>query len=83
MNWGAILIFTLLLCYALLWIYALVDCLRRKDLSAREKLAWGIAILATSFIGMFCYYAFTNRQRRVLGRHYDKALDPVTGRPYV
>jgi hypothetical protein len=73
----------LAICYGLLWLYALIDCLRRKDLRGREKLAWCIAMLATSFIGMFCCYAFCSRKQRALARRYDKALDPLTGRPYI
>jgi len=68
-------------CLALLWLYALVNCLRRKDFSRREKVAWTIVILFTKYLGLIAYFIFCNRQTTRPGGRFRKALDPVTGWP--
>lgn len=72
---------TLFLCLALVWLYALVDCLRRDDFSTRERIAWAMVILFTNYLGVIAYFAFCNREKRQLARRFSKALDPVTGKP--
>ena len=80
-NWGLPLVLVLFGCLALVWLSALINCLRRNDFSRRERIAWTIVILFTNYLGLIAYFIFCNReQRRVAGR-YHKALDPITGKP--
>ena len=72
---------TLFLGLVLVWLYALLDCLRRDDFSTRERIAWAIVILCGNYLGLIAYYAFCNRAKRQLARCFPKALDPVTGKP--
>jgi uncharacterized membrane protein YbhN (UPF0104 family) len=80
-NWG--LTFLLLLCggLALLWLYALINCLRRDDFSRRERIAWTIVILFANYFGLIAYFISCNREKRRLAGRYRKALDPITGKP--
>ena len=82
-NWGAPLLLTLFLGLVLVWLWALIGCLRRKDFSTRERIAWTLVILSTSYIGLLAYFAFCNREKRSQTGRYLKALDPVTGKPFV
>lgn len=80
--WGFPLLLLILFgCLALVWLYALVNCLRRKDLSRTEKVAWTMVILFTNYIGLIAYFITCNRKQRRLTGRYPKALDPVTGAP--
>jgi hypothetical protein len=81
-SWGLPFLFILCGCLVLVWLYALIDCLRRKDFARRERIGWAIAILFTSYLGMIAYFVFCNRDKRRLMSHYSKAVDPVTGKPY-
>ena len=81
-NWGLPLLIVLFGCLVLVWLYALVDCLRRDDFNKCERIAWAIVILFTSYLGLIVYFAFCNREKRRLTGRYPKALDPITGKPY-
>lgn len=41
----------------LLWVYALVDIIRRDDLSSAAKTLWVVAILALPYLGALIYLA--------------------------
>lgn len=70
-------------CLAAVWLWALISCLRRDDFSTRERIAWTLVILFTNYIGLLAYFIFCNREKRKLTGRFPKALDPVTGKPFV
>jgi hypothetical protein len=82
-NWGAPLILMLFFGLVLVWLWALVSCLRRDDFSTRERVAWTLVILFGSYFGLLAYFIFCRRGKRPLTGRYAKALDPVTGKPFV
>lgn len=41
----------------LLWVYALVDIIRRDDLSSAAKTLWVVAILVLPYLGALIYLA--------------------------
>lgn len=47
----------LLLPVLLLWAYALVDIIRRDDLSSAAKTLWVVAILVLPYLGALIYLA--------------------------
>lgn len=47
----------LLLPVLLLWVYALVDIIRRDDLSSAAKTLWVVAILVLPYLGALIYLA--------------------------
>jgi hypothetical protein len=48
---GVIIVF-----FLALWVWALVDVVRRTDLSAGGKAAWAIIMLLIPFIGLLVYF---------------------------
>lgn len=47
-----------------LWVWALVDCLNRKDYdSDNEKLLWALVILFAGIIGAAIYYFLVKRKK--------------------
>jgi hypothetical protein len=80
-NWGLPLLLMLVGCLALVWLYALINCLRRNDFSRSEKIAWSVVILFTSYIGLIAYFIFSNRRKQNASGPYPKALNPVNGKP--
>jgi hypothetical protein len=81
LNIGPLFLLILVGCLALVWLCALIDCLRRNDFSRREKIAWVIVILFTNYFGLIAYFVFFNRDKRKLASRYPKVLDPITGKP--
>ena len=47
----------LLLPVLLLWVYAVVDVIRRDDLSSAAKTLWVVAILVLPYLGALIYLA--------------------------
>lgn len=47
----------LLLPVLLLWVYALVDVIRRDDLNSPAKTLWVVAILVLPYLGALIYLA--------------------------
>jgi uncharacterized membrane protein YbhN (UPF0104 family) len=80
-NWEMPLLLVLFGCLAVVWLYALVNCLRRDDFNRRERIAWIIVILFTNDLGLIAYFIFCNREKRRLAGRYPKALNPITGIP--
>ena len=81
-NLASLLLIFLFGCLVLVWLYALISCLRRKDFSQSEKIAWAIVILFTNYLGLIAYFIFTGRSKRSEVGRYAKAIDPVTGKPH-
>ena len=50
-----ILIAAALILFLVLWVRAVVDVVRRGDLSGSAKAAWAIIMLIVPFIGLFLY----------------------------
>ena len=80
-NLASLLLIFLFGCLVLVWLYALISCLRRKDFSRSEKIAWAIVILFTNYLGLIAYFIFAGRGKQTVAGRYSKALDPVTGKP--
>lgn len=57
-------LFLIILLITVLWIWSLVEVLRRKDFkNSTEKLVWVFVIISTFFLGTILYY-FIARARR-------------------
>jgi Phospholipase_D-nuclease N-terminal len=50
-----ILIIAAVVLFLFLWVRALIDLLRRPDLSAGAKAGWAIGMLIVPFIGLLVY----------------------------
>jgi hypothetical protein len=50
-----ILILAAVVLFLVLWVRAVVDVVRRRDLSVGGKAAWAIAMLIIPFIGLLVY----------------------------
>lgn len=55
--WQLIFIFLIYVPTFLLWLFALIDLARRRDLSGLAKGLWAVAIVFLPVIGMFVYFA--------------------------
>lgn len=51
-----ILIIAAVIIFLLLWIRAVLDVFRRRDLSGAAKAAWAIIMLLVPLIGLLMYY---------------------------
>jgi Phospholipase_D-nuclease N-terminal len=51
-----ILIIAAVILFLIMWIRAVVDVFRRRDLSVAGKAAWTIVMLLIPFIGLLLYY---------------------------
>ena len=51
-----ILIIAAVIIFLLLWIRAVMDVFRRRDLSGAAKAAWAIIMLLVPLIGLLLYY---------------------------
>jgi uncharacterized membrane protein len=56
--WRAFFILLIFIPLALLWIFALVDLFRRRNLSAIAKVLWLLAIIVVPVLGIFFYFLF-------------------------
>ncbi len=54
MIWRILIIAAVVL-FVFLWVRAVVDVLRRPDLSAGGKIGWAIGMLVLPFIGLLVY----------------------------
>lgn len=73
--WAAMMgMFWIFYCFAMLlglasvvlWVWALVDCLTRKDYeSDNEKLLWALVILFAGIIGAALYYFLVKRKKEM------------------
>jgi hypothetical protein len=50
-----ILVLAAVVLFLVLWVRAVVDVVRRRDLSVGGKAAWAIAMLIIPFIGLLVY----------------------------
>jgi Phospholipase_D-nuclease N-terminal len=50
-----IVIVALVVLFLVMWVRALVDLVRRGDLSAVGKVTWAVAMLVLPFIGLLVY----------------------------
>jgi hypothetical protein len=50
-----ILIIAAVILFLVLWVRAVIDVFRRRDLSTSGKAAWAIAMLIFPFIGLLVY----------------------------
>jgi hypothetical protein len=50
-----ILVLAAVVLFLVLWVRAVVDVVRRRDLSVGGKAAWAIAMLLIPFIGLLVY----------------------------
>ncbi len=46
------------------WLWMLIECLRRKDLSDGEKIAWTVVIVLVSCLGSIIYFFASRRSQR-------------------
>jgi hypothetical protein len=67
--------------FVLLWLYALANCLDRKDFATRERIAWVLVILCVTGLGLIAYYLGCGRGEAGSAKRYQKALDPITSKP--
>ena len=51
-----ILIIAAVILFLIMWVRAVVDAFRRRDLSVVGKAAWTIVMLLIPFIGLLLYY---------------------------
>jgi hypothetical protein len=51
-----ILIIAAVILFFIMWIRAVMDVFRRRDLSGAAKAAWAIIMLLIPFIGLLLYY---------------------------
>jgi hypothetical protein len=51
-----ILIFAAVILFLIMWVRAVMDVVRRGDLSGAAKAAWAIIMLLVPFIGLLLYY---------------------------
>jgi Phospholipase_D-nuclease N-terminal len=51
-----ILIIAAVILFFIMWIRAVMDVFRRRDLSGAAKAAWAIIMLLVPFIGLLLYY---------------------------
>lgn len=80
-NSEGLLILLLLAGLVAMWIYALVDCWTRIDLTLGRKIAWTMVIFFGHLLGLIIYFIFASSRRRRSSGFYPKPLDPVTGAP--
>ena len=50
-----ILILAIVVLFLVLWVRAVIDVFRRRDLNAGAKAAWAIIMLILPFLGLFIY----------------------------
>ena len=50
-----IIILAVVVLFLVLWVRAVIDVFRRRDLSAGAKAAWAIIMLVIPFLGLFIY----------------------------
>ena len=50
-----IIVGAVILLFLILWVRAVIDVVRRGDLTIGVKAAWAIAMLILPFIGLFVY----------------------------
>jgi hypothetical protein len=51
-----ILIIAAVILFLIMWVRAVIDIVRRGDLSVAAKAAWAIVMLLIPFIGLLLYY---------------------------
>jgi hypothetical protein len=51
-----ILIIAAVILFLIMWVRAVIDVFRRRDLSAAAKAAWAIIMLIVPLIGLLVYY---------------------------
>ena len=51
-----ILIIAAVILFLIMWVRAVIDVFRRRDLSVAAKAAWTIFMLIVPFIGLLLYY---------------------------
>jgi len=54
MIWQILIIAAVVL-FLVMWVRAVIDVLRRPDLSAAAKIGWGVGMLIVPFIGLLVY----------------------------
>jgi Phospholipase_D-nuclease N-terminal len=52
---GRILIGAVVVLFLVLWVRAVIDVVRRRDLTGPAKAAWAIIMLVVPFIGLLVY----------------------------
>jgi len=50
-----LIVFAIVALFLVLWVRAVIDVVRRGDLTVGVKAAWAIAMLILPFIGLFVY----------------------------
>lgn len=58
-GWIFILVFLIAAFFSILWIWMLVDCLKRKTLKGEpftDKVLWALVILLVNWLGAVIYY---------------------------
>ena len=50
-----LIVFAIVALFLVLWVRAVIDVVRRGDLTIGVKAAWAIAMLILPFIGLFVY----------------------------
>lgn len=70
-NWGLYLalmvllmalVFGLLIALTVFWILMIIDCVKRKNLTDGERIAWILILVFLGFIGASIYYFAVKRK---------------------
>ena len=54
--------------FLVMWVRALIDVVRRGDLSLLAKAAWGVGMLVVPFIGLLVYTMFRPTDAQIAQR---------------
>ncbi len=60
-QYGSLLVAAVVVLWLVLWVGAVVDILRRRDLGVGAKLGWIVGVLVLPFIGLLVYSLFRAR----------------------
>ena len=63
-GYGLVLVQILGLLTFLMWIFALIDCLRSEFEEPNQRLVWVIVIVFVPFLGPLLYFAISKKGRR-------------------
>jgi hypothetical protein len=58
---GLLILFSLL--FLIIWLYALVDCLRSEFRRSGDKVAWLLAVIFLPILGSVLYLAFSKNTK--------------------
>jgi Phospholipase_D-nuclease N-terminal len=63
-----ILLIAAVVLFLVMWVRAVIDVVRRRDLSILAKAAWGVGMLVVPFIGLLVYTMFRPTDAQIAQR---------------